>query len=48
MIPTSDRKIKDTFEIAFCLSYNILESQRKQSENKGDIARERQECRIHF
>ena len=31
MIPASDRKINDTLVIAYCLSYNILESQRKQS-----------------
>ena len=31
MIPAYDWKIKCTLEIAYCLSYNIAEAQRKQS-----------------
>ena len=48
MITASDRKIKCTLVMAYCLSYNILKAQRKQRSNDGDIARERRECRIQF
>ena len=48
MIPASDREINVTFVIAYCLSYNILDAQRKRSQDDGDIARERRKCRIQF
>ena len=45
MIPASDRKIKGTLVIAYCLSYNILKAQRDKT---TEILLAKDECRIQF